>query len=805
MSDQRPPTDPDPNAAAAADPDTTAPAEGERTATEKAKPAAKKRAARKAAASTTEPAAQPTTEPAAEPAAEPTAEPVAEPAAEAPPVEPSSAPADPADATTPAPATKNAKPAAAQTAAAGAEQTSSPLSAADSAPAAAETTDAAGTDTEPTPAPAPLRLPEATPVPPGDRRGLAAGLAVALVLLIYVAINLLASDLLRGARLDLTADRLYTLSPLTEQVLGEIDEPVRLDFVYSRRLAEEAPALAAHATRVRELLAEYAARADGGLIVREIDPLPFSAAEDRVMAYGLLGVPVGPANDPAYFGLIGTNMVDDEHVIPFLQPERGGELEYDVTRLIHRLANPERLVVGLLSGLPLAGGPAPAGLAEDTDRRPFAIYSRLDEAFDLRLLAAGIATLSDDIDVLMLVHPRDLPAATLYAIDQYLMRGGRAVVLIDPNSEAEARRRAADELFSPTYSSLGPFAESWGLTMDVEQVAGDLQAAMRVSLGTGPTGRPDMVDYLAWLRLGQENFNGEDRITAQLNRIGMASAGVLEPLPGARTSLTPLIETSRHAQALDVARASFNPNPRQLLADFTPGGVPLMLAARVTGPAASAFPEGPPDGWSGPTDHLAEARRPLDLVVIADTDLLEDRLWVEIEQIRGETMAVPFADNDMLVINAVEALSGALDLSGLRARATADRPFDRIEALERAAAERYRETEQRLLDELSRAEAQLRDLEAVRPGGQAGAISLEERRTLDEARRTMVAIRAELRDVQRDLRQDVERLKRRLVFLNVALIPLLLVATMAGWALLRRSAWWRGRRTPPRQRQGASS
>lgn len=502
----------------------------------------------------------------------------------------------------------------------------------------------------------------AAPVPARPRRGLAAALAILLAALLHAAITLLAGEALRGSRADLTADRLYSPHPLTEAVLTAIDEPIVLDLVHSRRLAAQVPELAAHAAWVRDRLADMVERADGGLILRERDPAPTDAEADA--AHGLLGLPLG-GEDRLFFGLIGRNSVDDVETVPFFAPEQAADLDYELTRLIHRLATPARATLGLLGRLPLV---EPSG-----DLSSFVIAARLEAAFDLLPLAPETTTIPDRVGALLLVHPRDLPDATQYAIDQFLMAGGRAVVLIDPHSEAEARRRPPEELFSPTYSSLGRFAESWGVTMDVEQVAGDIRAALRVNTGTAD--RPDMVDYVVWLRLGPDNVAAEDRIAGGLDRITLASAGILEPLPGATTRFAPLLWTSRLSQPLDVARASFNPNPRQLLAEFVPGDRPLTLAARIAGPAASAFPDGPPPGWIGSAPHMPETREPLDLVLIADTDLLEDRFWVEIDRRDGEALAIPFADNDLLLINAVEALTGTLDLTPLRGRSSGTRPF----------------------------------------------------------------------------------------------------------------------------------
>ncbi len=609
------------------------------------------------------------------------------------------------------------------------------------------------------------------------RRLATAGLALVLAAVLFVATNVFAFQALKGARLDLTDRGTYTLSPATGAVLAMIGEPITLRLYYSERLGAELPGLAAFAARVRELLREYESAAAGGIVLEIHDPRPFTDDEDRAVGYGLAGVPVDAGGEPAYFGLVGTNSVDDEEVIAFFQPDRDAELEYELTRTILALATPIKARIGLLSGLPLAGGMAP-GQGPGAMLRPFAAYVRLTELFDVRAIRPDAAAIDEDIDALMVVHPRDLPAATAYAVDQYLMAGGAAIVFVDPLSEAEARRRPPQELFAPSHSGLDGFADSWGVSLLPDVVVGDARAAARVNVAAA--GRYDTVDYLSWLRFDTDNLDRRDRITARLDRLNLASAGVLEPIDGATTALTPLIWSSPESMLIDADAVRINPDPRRLLADFRPGGESLTIAARLTGPAASAFPIGPPEGAEG-ADHLAQSTRPLDLVVVADTDLLDDRFWIEVRDGPGDRLAIPFADNGAFLINAIESLSGAADLSDLRGRATGDRPFERIDALHRQAEIRYRATELRLLQELEDAEAELR---ALSPDGAAGGVLLSE--TAPESlRRRVVEVRRELRDVRRSLREDVGALEARLQFVNIALVPLVIAALALVLAVVR--------------------
>lgn len=627
-----------------------------------------------------------------------------------------------------------------------------------------------------------------------DRRLVAVGLVLAVIL--FVAINLTATQLLRSVRVDLTENRLYTLSPATEEVLAAIDEPIRLRFYFSQRLSETIPQVGTYARRVRDLLETYAARADGGIVLEYFDPEPFSLEEDRAVAAGLIGFPLGDGS-AAYFGLVGVNSVDEQETIAFFRPEAEAELEYDLTRMVAALADPEPVRVAVLSRLPIAGGPAPegSGLRPGTMMQPFMLHTRMMELFDVSVLPDETAVIDpDDYDVLLFVHPRDFPESTLYAVDQFLMNGGRAMVFVDPNSESEAIRRPPQAGFSPTFSTLGPFEEAWGVMLLPDQVATDAGAAIAVNVGTQRN--PRRVPYPAWMALTGGRL-ADGRITGSLEQVNMASAGILRAREDRATTLTPLIVTGPESMPVPVGQVAMNPDPVALMANFEPVGRPLWLAARVEGNARSIFPDGPPDR-SLNAEHRAATTRPLDLIVVADTDLLDDRYWVQIEEFGGERTAVPFADNDDFVGNAIEALAGARDLSGLRGRTTLFRPFTRLTALQDAADEEFRATEQALQEELQAAQAEMERL-AMDGGGEGNQaiLSLTQRQTLQDLRTRMLEVRRELREVQRALRADVAAVQTWATVLNIALMPALVALAAIGVAIVgqtRRRAIARRRR-----------
>jgi ABC-type uncharacterized transport system involved in gliding motility auxiliary subunit len=631
-------------------------------------------------------------------------------------------------------------------------------------------------------------------------RNASALLALAAALVLFAAVNVIARNWLGGARLDLTQGGLYTLSPGTRATLAKIDEPITLRFYYSPQLGQEIPSYGVYADRVREMLKSYAARAGGKIRLEILDPAPFSPTEDRAVAFGLQGVPLDQSGEQVYFGLAGTNSTDDQEIVSFFQPERERFLEYDLTKLIHTLANPAQTVVGLATELPMEGD-----LMAAMQGRPLVPYVMLDQMrqlYDVHLMGTDFDAVPDDVGVLMLVHPQNLAPKTLYAIDQFVMKGGHALVFVDPDSETQTLHPSQlNPPGQPNDSDLPVLFKAWGLEMEPKLVAGDRQAAMKVNAGTAS--RLQALDYVAWLGLKSANLNHDDLITADLSQINMATAGILKPLPGATTSFAPLISTSEDSMAIPVAKVQAPlPDLAGLLSNFQPGGQKLVLAAHVTGPADTAFPDGPPpsekkDANAGngtapvapPSPQVKTAAQPLNIVLVADTDLLDDRFWVDVQEFFGQRVAVANANNGDFVTNALDVLSGGADLVGLRSRGSSARPFVLVQDIQRQADARYEASEKTLEDRLKDTQQKLKDLRASadKPGAQPDAA---QEAAIDDFRNQLLATRRQLREVQLAERQDLNFLKGLLEFFDIAFIPILvaIAAAVIGILRLRRRA-----------------
>jgi ABC-type uncharacterized transport system involved in gliding motility auxiliary subunit len=607
---------------------------------------------------------------------------------------------------------------------------------------------------------------------------------VALAVMFVVAVSL-ANGILRGARLDLTENELYTLSPGTIGTLGKIEEPINLYFFFSDRATSDIPYLRAYAGRVRDMLREFAQRSDGKLRFREIDPVPFSDEEDRAAQFGLQGIRIDTTPDPIFLGLAGSNSVGDEQVIGFLDPSKEAFLEYELAKLVYALANPKRPVVGLITSLPMNAGFDPM---TQQMRQPWTITTQLQQLFELRMIDSTTQEIAEDVQVLMVVHPKTLSDATLYAIDQFVLRGGRAMLFVDPWCEADPGnpQDPANAMGGGRSSNLDRLLGAWGVTVTDDSFVGDDRNALQVM---GPDGQP--VRDLGLIGIDEAGLDAEDVVTSGLSLVNLGFAGAISASETAAATLVPLVRSSEYAGLVATAMLGFMSDPEMLRRDFKPTGERYVMAARISGKVPSAFPEGAPqEAAKGGTPHLAAAENPVNVVLVADADLLSDRLWVQTQNFFGQRVANAFANNGDFVVNTLDNLLGSGDLIGIRGRASFSRPFTRVEELRRAADERFRLTEERLKQELRETEQKLTELQARREDREALILSPEQELELERFRQQRVNIRRELRQVQRNLDQDIERLGDVLKAVNIGLVPLLIsVASLA--ALLLRRRWTR--------------
>ncbi len=619
-----------------------------------------------------------------------------------------------------------------------------------------------------------------------DRRKLGvAGLVLAVIL--FLAVNIFANGAIRNIQADLTEKGLYSVSAGTEKVLADLKEPVTLRYFVSRSLIDLSPGLGTYSQRVLELLQRYVDAAGGKIRLEIVDPKPFSNEEDRAVGFGLQGVPLNDAGELGYFGLAGTNTTDDQDVIGFLQPQREPFLEYDLTRLVHNLAHPKKKVIGLVSGIPIDADPA-------NQYKPWRVVEQIKQFFEIKSLGLE-PEITDDIDVLMIVHPFGLSDKTLYAIDQFVMAGGKTMVFVDPYAEEGSRSNAAMRLPPDQGSNLEKLFQAWGVDYVQDKVLADLGLAQRVQAAVDAQGRPVITNYVSWLSFPADRLRRDDVITGQLEAINVATAGFLAKAKDADIAFDPLIVSTETSAPMDAQKFRFQPNPAEILKEFVPEEGQLTLAARLSGKLKSAFPDGPPedkdkkdeaDDEKAPArPHLAESADVVNLIVVADSDILADTFWLQIQDFFGQRMVVPTANNADFVINALDNLSGSSELIGLRSRGFSDRPFDRVMEIQRAAELQYRDRERALLEELKEVEGKLKDLTTKEQESAAVILTDKQQQAIADFRRQIIKVRGELRDVRRALREDIDTLDGWIKILNIAAMPALIALLAIGLLVAR--------------------
>lgn len=596
-----------------------------------------------------------------------------------------------------------------------------------------------------------------------------------MLLLAFLAFNLVSERWLGGVRLDLTENGQYTLSDGSRRILAKIDTPIELTLYYSAVGARDIPQLRVYAEQVRDLLDEYALRAGGALSVRQVDPEPFSEAEDRAVAEGVQPVRLG--GDKVYFGLVARSG-ETHQAIAFLQPQRAPLLEYDLSKLLQGLQDPVRPVVGVLTDLPIGGywDPSRGPVA------PWQVYRDVGQLFDIKDLQAPLESIDPAVQVLWVVHPKQWDAKTRYAIDQFIMRGGRAVIFVDPFAEAEPIPMGQHPLQArslPHYSDLPETFQAWGLHYAHDRILLDRTYALGVR---GPND-PRPLPHPAVLGLRGDAIAGDDIATAQLDQLNLGYAGALswQPVPG--VTVTPLVQSSAEGRLApaEVVQNAYDPAALLAPAETGEGGV-RSIAVRLGGVLPSGF-AAPPEGVDNP-GHLSRSRLPASVVVVADVDLLADGYWVRTQEFASQIVVRPFADNGDLLTNALETLTGGEDLIGIRSRAVTSRPFERVEALRAGAELRFRSKEQELQGKLADTEAKLAELDR---GDDAGAaLTAEQQQALARFQAEKWRIRRELREVRHRLNQDIDALGTRLKLANIGLMPLLVAALGLAVAALRR-------------------
>jgi len=628
------------------------------------------------------------------------------------------------------------------------------------------------------------------------RSTLGGGALLALALL-FIGLTVLFNYSLRGWRLDLTQNHLYTTAPGTDRILKNIKEPINLYFFFSQKTADQIPQLKAYGVRVREFLEELQTRSGGNVRLHVVDPQPFSEDEDRASELGIRSTPVGATGTSFYFGLAGTNSTDGKQTIDFFDPAKEQFLEYDVVKLIYTLANPKKPVVAWLSTI---------NMGESFDQRSgqmrpaWALYAQAEQLFDIRTVEPNATKIDDDVNALVIVHPKGLSPSTQWAIDQYALRGGHILVFVDPVAEADPAGASDPQnpmagMTADKSSHFNTLLSTWGVGFDSKQVIADRGHALSVSMRQGEA----PIQHLGILGLDPSSFNKNDVITAGLSNVNVATTGFLTPIKGATTKFESILQSSNQAEPMPSSRFAMLFDPSSLRDGFKATGQRYTLAARVMGNVKTMFPGGPPNGvkLAAGQSALKESAKWLHLIVFADTDMLSDFLWVHEQNFFGQTVAQAWASNGDLVLNALDNLAGNNDLISVRGRAAFTRPFTRVEALRRVADDRFRAKEQELEKQLRDTEDKLTALQSKRSDKSSLILTPEQEKELDEFQQDKLNIRKQLRAVRAGLDEDIKGLGTEIKILNIVVVPFLFAV-----AVLLVAVWRRKQRMAPSSNKG---
>ncbi len=618
-----------------------------------------------------------------------------------------------------------------------------------------------------------------------DRRKFFSFPVLLAAIAVFLFLNIAAGLAMKTAKLDLTEDKLHTLSEGTLKILGGLEDPLTLKFFFSRGAARDIPPLKLFAERVQELLEEYEARSNGKIELVTIDPEPFSEEEDEAVSLGLEGLPLGNGTNTLYFGLAGTDAEGKDLSIPFFQPDRESFLENDISQMIHTLANPEKITVGVLTALPIMGGPSPGNPFEMVPA--WMIWDQLEKQYNVDFLKET-ESIPDEVDVLLMIHPHGLSDKALYWADQYVLKGKPAVVFADPLSEYETRLNP--NALEEEENTADRLLEAWGVVMEPGKVVGDLQLSRKVTyqgrFGTQNT------NYLPWLTLKDDAIDRKEVTTAQLKSLNLASAGSLYQSEKARTEFIPLLSSSKQSMLISAQMVAFQPDPIKIISEFSPSGVRFTLGARIKGPASTAFPEGEPfrpeeEGEAASPPHLVGSKGDINIILIADTDMLQDGLWVQVQELFGQRIPVPISNNADLLINALDQLGGSPELIGLRGEASNFRPFTLLEQVARQAELKYRSKEQELVNRLDETEQRLSALQTLREDPESPELTAEQEKELESFLEEKIRIRKDLREVQFQLRSDIERLQDWIRFIDIGLVPIIIAFFALGtWVWSRK-------------------
>lgn len=619
-----------------------------------------------------------------------------------------------------------------------------------------------------------------------------AGILILSCILLFI--NGIASFSFGRFKLDLTEEKLFSLSAGTKNILSKLEDEVTLRF-YASKPEDVHPAIKVYAQRIEDLLKEYQRYGGEKLKLEIYNPEPDTDAEDWAKKYGLTPFAL-PGKTPVFLGLVGSNGLGEEDLIAFFQPDRQQFLEYDLTKLIYNLARTNKPKIGLISSVDLSGDKPkppqfPGQPPQAPESQPWYFVKQLESLAEVVILKNDLEKIDEDISLLMLVHPPVFDEKTRYAIDQFVVRGGNLFVAVDQNCQSCVPAQSFPQMQDmasevSAQSSTDALLEKWGLSLNPGKVVGNRDLAAKVGVGQG-----QIKEFLLWLAFSKNNsaknsMNAEDIVTSELDSLIMPWAGdlVLKDVEGVKSQI--LIRTTANSKLYDSQEFnSINLDPDVILKGFASENTEHVIAARLSGKFKSNFTKAVE---GSPVPYKESSKQEANIVVVSDVDFISDTYSIAKQQFFNTEIVSLLNDNILLLQNIVENLLGSNDLISLRSRGTFSRPFARVEEIERKAQERWLDEEQALQDELGKINARLSQLLAAQDGEQ-GKQTIVNQAVLDEIkqfREQQKEAKTRLREVRRKSRQDIENMENRLFLINTFLIPLILVLSSVVFIQLKK-------------------
>lgn len=617
---------------------------------------------------------------------------------------------------------------------------------------------------------------------------------VAIMFAIVVAVNVITSVF--KTRMDLTEEKLYTLTPGTKAILKKLDSPVEIRFYYSKGETRAPSQFQNYARAVEDLLGEFRQAAGGNIVIKKFDPQPDTEAEDLAGLDGVEGQLL-QTGEKFYLGLC-VSMDPLKASIPFLAPDREKLLEYDLARAISQVLSTNKPVIGVMTALPVGGSQIPPQMAMRMGQQsqdPWVFFGELKRDFDVRQVQPDVEKIDDDIKVLFVIHPKDLKDGTLFALDQFVLRGGRLIAALDAMCLADANRQNPMMPMPGGPSNLDKLLKTWGLTFETSKVVADMNHARK--LQTRQNAPPEILPTL--LFLADKAINKQDVVASQIDELLIAFPGYFTGEPASGLKQTVLLTTSTNAQPVEGFMAQMSPS--KIVDEFRGDGKKYTLALRLEGKFKTAFPEGKPaekkeDAKDSekkdekkedkPADSLKESKGDNAVILIADTDWLSDQFSVRVQNFFGQKIVQPINGNLSFVQNLVEQMAGDQNLIGVRSRATLNRPFTVVKEMQAKAQANYQEQINRLQKEADEANAKINELQGKKEAGQRFVLSKEQAEEIEKFKQRRAKANKELKVTRRNLRQDIDSLENTLKWTNIAAMPLIVAFAGIGLAVVRK-------------------